>query len=47
MIEPAGRKLRLRYSLIAFSITRFIINTMYRMVYPFLAVFARGMGLHR
>ncbi len=36
---------RLRFQLIAFFLTRTIINTMYRMVYPFMAVFARGMGV--
>jgi predicted MFS family arabinose efflux permease len=41
----AGRPLRLRFHLIAFSITRSIINTMYRMVYPFMTVFARGLGV--
>jgi predicted MFS family arabinose efflux permease len=45
MPEPAGRQLRLRYYLVAFSLTRSIINTMYRMVYPFMTVFARGLGV--
>ncbi|HKY84242.1 MAG TPA: MFS transporter [Anaerolineales bacterium] len=36
---------RLRFQLIAFFLTRTIINTMYRMVYPFMTVFARGMGV--
>ncbi|HMK08954.1 MAG TPA: MFS transporter, partial [Anaerolineales bacterium] len=45
MPEPAGRTWRLRYHLIAFSITRTIVNTMYRMVYPFMTVFARGLGV--
>ncbi|MDP2995164.1 MAG: hypothetical protein Q8N46_08610, partial [Anaerolineales bacterium] len=30
---------------IAFTITRVIINTLHRMVYPFLAVLARGVGV--
>ncbi|HEY5270771.1 MAG TPA: MFS transporter [Anaerolineales bacterium] len=30
---------------IAFTITRIIINTLHRMVYPFLAVLARGVGV--
>jgi predicted MFS family arabinose efflux permease len=30
---------------IAFTITRTVINTMHRMVYPFLAVLARGVGV--
>ena len=38
-------RLRLRDQLTAFFLTRTIINTMYRMVYPFMAVFARGMGV--
>jgi len=37
--------MRLRYQLSAFVLTRTIINTMYRMVYPFMAVFARGLGV--
>lgn len=45
MPERAARLYRLRYHLIAFSITRSIINTMYRMVYPFMTVFARGLGV--
>jgi predicted MFS family arabinose efflux permease len=45
MPEPDGRPPRLRYQLIAFSATRTVINTMYRMVYPFLSVFARGLGV--
>ena len=47
MTDPAGarRPLRLRIYLIAFSATRAIINTMYRMVYPFMTVFARGLGV--
>jgi predicted MFS family arabinose efflux permease len=45
MPEPGGRTLRLRYTLVAFSATRTVINTMYRMVYPFLSVFARGLGV--
>jgi predicted MFS family arabinose efflux permease len=31
--------------LVAFTITRTIINTLHRMVYPFLAVLARGVGV--
>jgi len=31
--------------IIAFTITRVIINTLHRMVYPFLAVLARGVGV--
>ena len=45
MPESGGPLFRLRYYLIAFSVTRSIINTMYRMVYPFMTVFARGLGV--
>jgi len=37
--------MRLRFQLIVFMFLRTILNTMHRMVYPFLAVFARGMGV--
>jgi predicted MFS family arabinose efflux permease len=37
--------MRLRYQLTAFFLVRGVINTMYRMVYPFMAVFARGLGV--
>jgi predicted MFS family arabinose efflux permease len=45
MPEPSVPAPRLRYTLIAFSVTRTVINTMYRMVYPFMTVFARGLGV--
>jgi predicted MFS family arabinose efflux permease len=45
MPDRSGAPLRLRYTLIAFSVTRSVINTMYRMVYPFMTVFARGLGV--
>jgi predicted MFS family arabinose efflux permease len=46
MSEATGApRLRLRVYLIAFSVTRGVINTMYRMVYPFMTVFARGLGV--
>ena len=45
MAERPGRSFRLRHELVLFSITRTIINTMFRMVYPFMAVFARGLGV--
>jgi hypothetical protein len=32
MPDSNGQPLRLRYTLIAFSLTRSVINTMYRMV---------------
>lgn len=38
-------KIRLRYQLTLFTIIRTVINTMYRLVYPFLGVFARGLGV--
>lgn len=37
--------MRLRFQLIIFMFLRTILNTMHRMVYPFLAIFARGMGV--
>ncbi len=37
--------MRLRYQLVLFTTTRTVINTLHRMVYPFLAVFARGLGV--
>lgn len=39
-------RLRLRYQLILFTTIRAVINTMYRMIYPFLGVFARGLGVN-
>jgi MFS transporter, DHA1 family, inner membrane transport protein len=35
----------LRLQVFLFTLTRFVFHTMYRMVYPFLAVFGRGMGV--
>lgn len=37
--------MRLRFQLLIFMVLRTILNTMHRMVYPFLAVFARGLGV--
>src|ERR671925_1061365 len=37
--------MRLRFQLLIFMILRTILNTLHRMVYPFLAVFARGLGV--
>jgi predicted MFS family arabinose efflux permease len=34
-----------RFQAIAFAAIRTVINTMFRMVYPFLAVFSRGLGV--
>jgi len=38
--------MRLRFQLVIFMLLRTIFNTMHRMVYPFLAVFARGLGVN-
>lgn len=38
-------KSRLRFQVMAFTAVRTVLNTMQRMVYPFLAVFARGLGV--
>jgi len=37
--------MRLRFQLLIFMFLRTIFSTMHRMVYPFLAVFARGLGV--
>jgi predicted MFS family arabinose efflux permease len=37
--------MRLRFQLLIFMFLRTILNTLHRMVYPFLAVFARGLGV--
>jgi predicted MFS family arabinose efflux permease len=37
--------MRIRFQLVIFMFLRMVMNTMHRMVYPFLAVFARGMGV--
>jgi predicted MFS family arabinose efflux permease len=37
--------MRIRYQLVIFMFVRVVLNTMHRMVYPFLAVFARSMGV--
>ncbi|HXF86106.1 MAG TPA: MFS transporter [Anaerolineales bacterium] len=37
--------MRIRFQLLIFMSLRTILNTMHRMVYPFLAVFARGLGV--
>jgi predicted MFS family arabinose efflux permease len=37
--------MRLRFQLLVFVLLRTIFNTMHRMVYPFLGVFARGLGV--
>jgi predicted MFS family arabinose efflux permease len=38
-------KLKLRFQLITVMLLRIILNTMHRMVYPFLSVFALGLGV--
>jgi predicted MFS family arabinose efflux permease len=40
---PAARTLSLQ--VLAFTATRVVLNTMHRMVYPFLPVFGRGLGV--
>jgi predicted MFS family arabinose efflux permease len=42
---PLQKIMRIRFQLIIFMFLRIIMNTMHRMVYPFLAVFARGLGV--
>jgi len=37
--------LRLRFQLLIITVLRTILNTMHRMVYPFLGTFARGLGV--
>ncbi|MFP3854087.1 MAG: MFS transporter [Anaerolineales bacterium] len=41
----AARPTRLRVQLATFTLNRTILNTGFRMVYPFLPVFARGLGI--
>ena len=36
---------RLRFQVLAITFTRIILNTMHRMVYPFLPAFGRGLGV--
>ena len=43
--ETSGKNMRIRLQLLIFMLLRTILNTMHRMVYPFLAVFARGLGV--
>ncbi len=38
-------KQSLRFQVPIFTVTRLVMNTMHRMVYPFLAVFSRGLGV--
>ncbi|MBK9206808.1 MAG: MFS transporter [Anaerolineales bacterium] len=37
--------MRIRFQLITFMFLRTILNTAHRMVYPFLPIFARGLGV--
>lgn len=39
------KPLKLKFNIFLFTLTRTAINTSYRMVYPFLPVFARGLGV--
>lgn len=39
------KPLKLKFDLFVFTLTRTVINTSYRMVYPFLPVFALGLGV--
>ena len=41
------RRMKTRSQLIIISVLRTVLNTMHRMVYPFLSVFARGLGVDR
>jgi predicted MFS family arabinose efflux permease len=38
-------KTSLRFQILIFTLIRVVLNTMHRMVYPFLAVFGRGLGV--
>lgn len=37
--------MRIRFQLLVFMFLRWVFNTMHRMIYPFLTVFARGLGV--
>jgi MFS transporter, DHA1 family, inner membrane transport protein len=39
------KTMAIRYQIFIFTLVRTVINTSYRMIYPFLAVFARGLGV--
>lgn len=43
MLRPSP--VRLRYQVLIFSITRTVINTAFRMIYPFLPAISRGLGV--
>jgi DHA1 family inner membrane transport protein len=42
LLQP---KRSLRFQILTFTLIRIVLNTMHRMVYPFLAVFGRGLGV--
>lgn len=43
--DPFAQPSTVRTQLVVIALLRIIINTMHRMVYPFLSVFARGLGV--
>jgi predicted MFS family arabinose efflux permease len=43
-MQPVA-EVRLRFQLLAFSLTRVVVNTSYRMVYPFLPFISAGVGI--
>ena len=45
MRNMSSKPLKLKFDIFIFTLTRAVINTSYRMVYPFLPVFARGLGV--
>ena len=45
MSPPPRRDASLNLQILAFTLMRLVLNTAYRMVYPFLAVFGRGLGV--
>jgi predicted MFS family arabinose efflux permease len=44
-VAPHRARLRLRYQLVLFAVVRTVVNTGHRLVYPFLPVIARGLGV--
>ncbi len=45
MPDMSIKPLKLKFDIFLFTLTRTVVNTSYRMVYPFLPVFARGLGV--
>jgi predicted MFS family arabinose efflux permease len=43
--DPSGRKISYQLEILLFSAIRALVHTAMRMVYPFLAVFGRGLGV--